>query len=118
MAMTTGGTENPNVGVSGNAAEVWEQTVKRDSERWMFTSDGVKIVPGLRVWDYDWERSIVAEPQFDRESMDSHDGAHSRYGGKWWDGWFDMRHPGSSTRQSIMNGERMRVYHWSTGEKA
>lgn len=27
-----------------------------------FTSDGVKIVPGLKVWDYDYRENVVVEP--------------------------------------------------------
>lgn len=28
-----------------------------------FTSDGVKIVPGLRVWDYDYKENVVIRPE-------------------------------------------------------
>jgi len=88
---------------------------------WMKTIDGVTIVPGLRVWDYDLERSIVAEYQFDEEAQIP-DGVilrkHSHYGGMWWDGWFDMRRPGERSTAKSMNGERMWTRHPATGEKA
>ncbi len=71
--------------------------------RWK-TIDGHQIVDGLRVWDYNLDRSIV-------------DVAASRAESEYWNGWFEMRSP-EGKRRSSMNGERMWVRHPTTGEKA
>lgn len=77
---------------------------------WWRTIDGVEIVDGLRVWDYDLRRSVVdvkgtawADP-----TSEFH---------QYWNGWFEMLAP-EGGRRSSMNGERMWVRHPTTGEPA
>ena len=68
------------------------------------TLDGQPIVDGLRVWDYNLDIAIVDVPA-------------SRTDGQYWDGWFEMRTE-DGKRSSSMNGQRMWVYHPTTGRKA
>jgi len=68
------------------------------------TLDGVEVVPGLRVWDYDLRRRVVGEVS-SREA----DG----------DPWYVMRAVDApDLRGSDMNPSRMWVRHPSTGEVA
>jgi len=68
------------------------------------TLDGVEVVPGLKVWDYDLRRRIAAAPVSHTESN----------GDQWW----IMIDPETGRRGSIMNPSRMWVRHPSTGERA
>lgn len=65
------------------------------------TVDGVLIVDGLRVWDYDWKPGTVCyrESNVDRP---------------YWTGWFMVLRDDRSSM--IMNGERLITRHWSTRE--
>jgi hypothetical protein len=60
------------------------------------TLDGMLIVDGLRVWDYDWQPGTVcfAETRIDEQR---------------WDGWFQILRDGAGTK--TMNGERLWTVH-------
>jgi hypothetical protein len=77
---------------------------------WWKTIDGVTIVDGLRVWDYDLRRTTVDVKGTDwaHETSEFH---------QYWDGWFEMK-TAEGVRTSSMNGERMWVRHPTTGERA
>jgi hypothetical protein len=77
---------------------------------WWKTIDGVTIVDGLRVWDYDLRRTTVDVKGTSWASEDSE--FH-----KYWEGWFEMKTT-DGVRTSSMNGVRMWVRHPTTGEKA
>lgn len=68
------------------------------------TLDGVEVVPGLRVWDYDLRRRVVDQPRPYKEGN----------GDQWW----DMTDPETGRRGSMMNASRMWARHPSTGEPA
>jgi hypothetical protein len=74
------------------------------------TIDGVTIVDGLRVWDYNLDIAVV-DVKGTREADPSYK-YHQH-----WDGWFEMKDP-EGHRSSTMNGERMWVRHPTTGERA
>ena len=74
-----------------------------DNNFWV-TLDGEPIVDGLRVWDYNLDIAIVDVAGTDTKSP-------------YWDGWFDMKAP-DGKRSSSMDGQRMWVYHPTTGRKA
>jgi hypothetical protein len=67
----------------------------------MFTADGVKIVEGLKVWDYDlrWGEISLEDSRYKKEM------------GFYWDGWFDVYHldeNGNRTgTKSLMNSVRV-----------
>ena len=67
------------------------------------TLDGVEVVPGLRVWDYNLRVRVVSE-DFAREA----DG----------DPWYRMIDPETGRYGSDMNPSRMWRYHPSTGRAA
>lgn len=79
--------------------------------KWWRTIDGVAIVHGLRVWDYDLKvREVnVKETHYADPNNEFHE--H-------WGGWFEMRDPETGKRGSTMNGERMWVRHPTTGVTA
>jgi hypothetical protein len=66
------------------------------------TLDGVKVEPGLRVWDYNLDRRIVGEV-----AHVSHDVP-----------WYAMTDPETGTRGSDMDPSRMWVRDPWTGERA
>jgi hypothetical protein len=78
----------------------------RLNPQWMQTADGQTITPRLIVWNNNLDRTQVDPKQFtDAETQtSSHD---SRYGGDFWDGWFDMIDPDTGERMPTMNGSRM-----------
>jgi len=78
------------------------------TNNWWKTIDGVEIVDGLRVWDYNLDIAVV-----DVVGTKAYHANHPEY----WDGWFEMKDP-DGNRSSTMNGERMWVRHPTTGEKA
>jgi len=81
--------------------------------KWWRTIDGVAIVHGLRVWDYDLRvRTVNVEgTRYANPDHPSH---------KFWAGWFEMSDPNNPDARfcSSMNGERMWVRHPTTGEPA
>ena len=71
------------------------------------TLDGVRVKPGLRVWDYDLRRRIVGEP--------------NRWQNPNEDTWYEMiipDGPHAGQTGSTMNASRMWVRHPYTGETA
>lgn len=74
------------------------------------TLDGVEVVDGLRVWDYDLRRAVVDA----KGTQDAH--SESQYH-QYWDGFFEMRTP-EGERSSSMTGDRMWTKHPTTGEPA
>jgi hypothetical protein len=71
----------------------------------MRTADGVPIVDGLRVWDYNLDRGVVDLSNARRmvQYVPS-------------DGWFDVRLDGGG--KSLMNAERVVTRHPVTRETA
>lgn len=67
------------------------------------TADGVHIVDGLRVWDYDREPGTVDFAATEPERA-------------YWDGWFRVRRDAGG--HSLMNGDRLAVRDPFTGEQA
>lgn len=78
------------------------ESYRESHPKFFVTADGVEIVDGMTVWDHDLKRSVV---NIGRTSF------------VYWHGWFEMAYP-NGDRAPIMNGERLRVRHPSTGEKA
>ncbi|WP_460866590.1 ubiquitin family protein [Nocardioides pakistanensis] len=70
------------------------------------TADGVEIVDGLAVWDYDLGRGTVRLPRDGYNGVDS----------PTWDGWFDV--VGDDGARTLMNGERVVTRHPVTREPA
>jgi hypothetical protein len=70
------------------------------------TVDGVEVVDGLLVWDYDLDLARVSFA--DTSGMDS------AYG---FDGWFTLRTVDGG-RRKLMNGERMTTRHPFTRQLA
>lgn len=70
-------------------------TAPEAAERNDLTADGVKIEPGLAIWNYNYDRDEVV--RFDFEDN-----------GK---GWY-------ATARGLFNGERMTTRHPATGEPA
>jgi hypothetical protein len=68
------------------------------------TIDGVEVVAGLRVWDYDLRRAIVGEPH--------------KWGNPSEPTWYDMTSAATGLRSSSMDAKRMWFRHPTTGEKA
>jgi hypothetical protein len=73
------------------------------------TLDGVEVVPGLRVWDYDLNVRVVGSIAY-REGTTKDDPLG--------DPWFHMINPETMARGSDMNPSRMWFYHPSTQRKA
>jgi hypothetical protein len=67
------------------------------------TIDGVPVVEGMLVWDYDLRRAVVGPPQ--------------KWGNPAEPTWYDMRTP-DGERSSMMDASRMWHRHPSTGEVA
>lgn len=61
------------------------------------TSDGIEVVDGLRVWDYNMDVGAV-DFSTTRE-----------IGSEWFDGWYDVKLDKGG--KSFMNGERLRTVH-------
>lgn len=73
------------------------------------TLDGVEVVPGLLVWDYDLRpRRVVQRHDTYRVSL----GLPPEE-----DPWWEMEDPVTGTRGSDMNCSRMWVRHPSTGQR-
>lgn len=70
------------------------------------TADGIEIVDGLVVWDYDMDLSRVSFA--DTTGMDSAWG---------FDGWFGLLTV-SEGQLKLMNGVRMTTVHPFTGQRA
>ena len=68
-----------------------------------FTLDGVRIVEGLRVWDYNLNRAVVGKPL-------PHGNPAERT-------WYDMKTV-EGQRSSMMDGSRMWVKHPFDGDIA
>jgi hypothetical protein len=75
------------------------------------TLDGVKVVPGLRVWDYDLHPRIVGE--VDHVTPGGHEDPIYDH-----DPWYRMINPETGLQGSSMNPSRMWFYHPSTQRKA
>lgn len=67
------------------------------------TLDGVEVVPGLRVWDYDLRPRIVGEIRFKEADGDP---------------WYNMIDPSIMATAKEMNPSRMWFRHPTTQEKA
>lgn len=65
-----------------------------------YTSDGIVITHGMRVWDYDWQAGTVSFA----------DGDPTR---EHWNGWFVVLRDNGG--QSLMDGSRLRTRHWQDG---
>jgi len=65
------------------------------------TLDGVEVVPGLLVWDYDLRARRVVRI------------AYTDHGNPWW----ELEDPVTEERGSDMDASRMWVYHPSNGRK-
>jgi hypothetical protein len=81
-------------------------TYAKDLSDYHHTVDGVRISPGLRVWSNDLKVVIVDPKQFELAEQLHNKGQHSRFGGQYWDGWYDTSYP-DGTRGPSLNGTRM-----------
>jgi hypothetical protein len=72
-----------------------------DDAKWR-TANGMRIVDGLRVWDYDLQAGTV--------DLAKTFGSYFQPGVSHWDGWFYVLVDGDK-RHSLMNGERMTTVH-------
>lgn len=80
---------------------------ERRSDGVLTNDNGVDIVNGLRVWDYDLEPGTVV--------IDANEQSHPDYDfHKYWDGWFHVYT--DDGRRKLMNGSRLWVRHPHTGE--
>jgi hypothetical protein len=76
-------------------------TPDHSDPKWL-TANGVRVVDGLRVWDYDLKSGTV---DFAKTFGD-----HFQPGVSYWDGWFYVLVDGDG-RHSLMNGDRMTTVH-------
>lgn len=66
------------------------------------TSNGVPVVPGLRVLDYDQRKGHVVAAQFMAQSSLSP-------GGEYFNGWYHVEEDDRPGRTKLFNGERLKA---------
>ena len=94
--------------IGGDGLHVWKTLDNLRERRFdgtLTNDNGIDVVNGMRVWDYDLEPGTVVIDERARPDHEHH---------KFWDGWFHVLT--DTGNRKLMNGPRMWVHHPHTGE--